>query len=101
MNFTNMTVAELGLKPIEFLLPNAVLAITEWRSQPPRNDEFNFSMEHLYLVINHVLNYLLPKDGVPESFITKDLFDRPVELVNENKLEVCLVVSFSHSFTNQ
>lgn len=75
------------LKPIEFIMPNPILLLTEWRTQYQNDHEIAFSMEHLYLLINWLLNYIFPY-GFPDSIITDDFVQRPAEVIEENKLEV-------------
>lgn len=80
-----------GLKPIEFILPNRILSLTEWHTQMPQEPEVTFSMEHLYLLTNYVLNFLFPP-GFPNALISTNLIDNPVETLQENQFEV----SFLH-----
>ncbi|KAH9416445.1 Prominin [Dermatophagoides pteronyssinus] len=75
------------LKPIEFIMPNPILLLTEWRTQNLNDHEIAFSMEHLYLLINWLLNYIFPY-GFPDSIITDDFVQRPAEVIEENKLEI-------------
>lgn len=77
------------LKPIEFIMPNPILSLTEWRTQNLDNHEIAFSMEHLYLLINLILNQIF-RFGFPDSIITDDFVQRPAEVIEENKLEVCI-----------
>lgn len=82
------------LKPIEFILPNTILSLTQWRTQMTGSDqEITVSMEHLYLILKYILNYIY-KAGFPSSIISSDMFDRPVEFVNENKFEVMCRICF-------
>ncbi len=87
MSTTNLS----GLQPIEFILPNAILSLTEWSTRPEGADgaasELTFSMEHLYLLINYALGRLF-KPGFPSAVISRDVFHKPVEVLDENKLEV-------------
>lgn len=75
------------LKPIEFIMPNPILSLTEWRTQNLDNHEIAFSMEHLYLLINLILNQIF-RFGFPDSIITDDFVQRPAEVIEENKLEI-------------
>lgn len=76
------------LRPIEFILPNAILSLTEWNTRTQHDHEVTFSMEHLYLLINYMLDRVF-KPGFPNSIISRDLLHKPLEVLDENKLEVC------------
>lgn len=90
MNLINSTHIKMNtLKPIEFIMPNPILSLTEWRTQNLDNHEIAFSMEHLYLLINLILNQIF-RFGFPDSIITDDFVQRPAEVIEENKLEVCI-----------
>ncbi|OTF71095.1 prominin protein-like protein [Euroglyphus maynei] len=76
------------MKPIEFIQPNPILSLTEWHTQNMNeHHEIAFSMEHLYLLINWLLNYIFQL-GFPDSIIDDDFIQRPGEVIEENKLEI-------------
>lgn len=77
------------IKPIEFILPNSILSLTEWNTRVVNEQDITFSMEHLYLLINFILDHIF-KPGVPFDFLTKDVFNNPLRVLEENKLEVCI-----------
>lgn len=88
MDTTNTTMKTL--KPIDFVLPNSFLSLTVWNTRAPVEQEFVFSMEHLYLLINLVLDYFF-KPGIPSSILTEELIDKPHVVLEDNKFEVCLL----------
>lgn len=75
------------LKPIQFILPNTILSLTEWNTQAVAEQDVTFSMEHLYLLINYILNSVF-KSGFPNSVIDRDLFHKPLDLLDQNKLSI-------------
>ncbi|KPM02837.1 prominin protein-like protein [Sarcoptes scabiei] len=89
------------LKPIDFIIPNPILFLTEWKTQEIAENEFVFSMEHLYLLINWILQYLY-KPGYPECLINEDFLHKPYEIIDDNKLEIidhfALVLTVALSF---
>lgn len=75
------------IKPIEFIMPNPILLLTEWKTANINEHEITFSMEHLYLLINLILKNIF-KSGLPASVISNEFLDKPTEVLEENKLEV-------------
>lgn len=75
------------LKPIEFILPNSILSLSEWNTRSNSDQEITFSMEHLYLLINVILDFIF-KPGFPISILSRDIIHKPLEVIEDNKLEV-------------
>lgn len=94
----NSSVAEFfnkmnTIKPIEFIMPNPILLLTEWKTANINEHEITFSMEHLYLLINLILKNIF-KSGLPASLISDEFLNKPAEVLEENKLEVSVKLDF-------